>query len=250
MKIKFIAGNWKMNKNAAEAEEFVKELIPLVKNSPHKIVLCVPFTHLKAVAELTAATDIAIGAQNVHWESGGAFTGEISAEMIKESGAQYVIVGHSERRQLFGDTDETVNKRAKAAIAGGLTPIVCIGESLAERANGYTEAVLDKQFKRAFKEFTEEEFGETVIAYEPVWAIGTGRTATAADADETIRYIRKVAADMFGKKATKGICIVYGGSMNEHNAAQLLAMPDIDGGLIGGASLDAAKFAVIAGFKK
>jgi len=246
MKNKLIAGNWKMNKTAAEAAEFVGELIPLVKNAVNKIVLCVPFTALNTVAEAAEGTNIAVGAQNVHWENSGAFTGEISVEMVRECGAQYVIVGHSERRQFFNETDDNVNRRAKAAVDGGLTPVICVGESLAERSDGCAEAVVEKQLKKAYKDFTAEDTGKTVIAYEPVWAIGTGRIATVNDAENMIKYIRKAVCELFGKKAAKEICILYGGSMNEHNAAPLLVLPEINGGLIGGASLNAAAFARIA----
>ena len=245
MKNKLIAGNWKMNLTAVEAEGFVKQLLPLVDGTANKVVLCVPFTDLKAVAALTKGTAVSVGAQNVHWAASGAFTGEISVEMLKEAEAEYAIVGHSERRQYFNETDATVNKRAKAALDGDIAPIVCVGETLDEREGGKTERVLEKQVLEGLKDFTAEQIGKTVIAYEPIWAIGTGKTATAKDANDTVGFVRSVVAKMFGIDAAKGIYILYGGSMNEKNAKELLCMPEIDGGLVGGASLDVSKFAAI-----
>ncbi|MBR1971437.1 MAG: triose-phosphate isomerase, partial [Clostridia bacterium] len=245
MRKPIIAGNWKMNKNQAEARELINELLPLVKDAEAEVAICVPFTNLELAVELTKGTNVKVGAQNVHFAKSGAYTGEISADMLKELGVEYVIIGHSERRQYFGETDETVNLRSKAAIANGLKPIICVGELKEERVSGKTEEVVKTQTIGALKDFDEEMMKSVVIAYEPVWAIGTGLTATNEQANETIGYIRKVVAEILGQKVADEVRIQYGGSMNPTNAKELMAMPEIDGGLIGGASLKAENFSKV-----
>lgn len=245
MKNKFIAGNWKMNKTVAETRQFIRELIPLVAGVKNRVALCVPYTDLAAAVEETKGTNIAVGAQNVHWAESGAFTGEISVAMLKEIGVEYVVIGHSERRQYFGETDETVLKRTLAALGGGLKPIVCVGETLAERESGKTRDVLARQISEGLKDVSAADIGSVVIAYEPVWAIGTGKTATNDEANEAIGFIRSLLAEKYGKDAADGVYIQYGGSMNEKNAKALLSMSEIDGGLIGGASLVPQKFEAI-----
>ena len=245
MRRPIIAGNWKMNKTQAEARELINELLPLVKDAEAEVAICVPFTNLELAVELTKGTNIKVGAQNVHFAKSGAYTGEISADMLKELGVEYVIIGHSERRQYFGETDETVNLRSKAAIANGLKPIICVGELKEERVSGKTEEVVKTQTIGALKDFDEEMMKSVVIAYEPVWAIGTGLTATNEQANETIGYIRKVVAEILGQKVADEVRIQYGGSMNPTNAKELMAMPEIDGGLIGGASLKAENFSKV-----
>ncbi len=245
MRRPIIAGNWKMNKNQAEARELINELLPLVKDAEAEVAICVPFTNLELAVELTKGTNVKVGAQNVHFAKSGAYTGEISADMLKELGVEYVIIGHSERRQYFGETDETVNLRSKAAIANGLKPIICVGELKEERVSGKTEEVVKTQTIGALKDFDEEMMKSVVIAYEPVWAIGTGLTATNEQANETIGYIRKVVAETLGQKVADEVRIQYGGSMNPTNAKELMAMPEIDGGLIGGASLKAENFSKV-----
>lgn len=240
-----IAGNWKMNKTAAGAKELIEALLPAVKDADCGVVICTPYTDLPLAAELTRSSKVEVGAQNVHFEKSGAFTGEISAEMLCELGVGYAVVGHSERRQYFGETDETVNKRAKAAVEAGLTAIVCVGESLAQREQGVTEELVRMQTKIALLGFSAEEMKKVIIAYEPVWAIGTGRTATAEQAEEVCAAIRAVLAELYGQAVADGVTIQYGGSMNAANAAELLGKPNVDGGLIGGASLKAVDFAEI-----
>ncbi len=238
-----IAGNWKMNQNAREAKALVDALKPLVAGiDACEIVVCPPFTSIAAAAEAAKGSNIKVGAQNIHWAESGAFTGEISAAMLKELGVEYVIIGHSERRQFFGETDETVNKRLKAALAAGLKAIVCIGEMLDEREGGKTEKVLDAQINGGFADITPEQMAEIIVAYEPVWAIGTGKTATPEMAEETHAFIRVRLRDMFGEAGDK-VRIQYGGSMKADNAKALVAQRNIDGGLIGGASLKADSFA-------
>lgn len=248
MRKPIIAGNWKMNKTAAEGAALVNALKPLVKDASCDVVVCVPFTDIPAVSAAVKGSNVHLGAQNVHFAEKGAYTGEISAEMLKEFGVEYVIIGHSERRQYFGETDETVNKRMHAALAAGLIPIVCVGESLEERETGKTEAVLSVQIKEGLKGL--EDVSKIVIAYEPVWAIGTGKTATAEQANETIGFIRKTLAETFCPKCAEKVRIQYGGSMNAKNCKELMAMPEIDGGLIGGASLKAEDFSIIVNFDK
>ena len=240
-----IAGNWKMNKTRPEAKALIEELKPLVANASCDVVACVPFTNLETVLDAAKGSNIKVGAQNCHFEKSGAFTGEISADMLKEMGVEYVVIGHSERRQYFGETDVTVNKRTRAALAAGLKVILCVGEMLEDRENGITEELVALQTKIALKDVSKEELKNVIIAYEPVWAIGTGKTATAEQANEVCAVIRNVIAKVYDKTAADAMAIQYGGSMNAKNAAELLAQPDVDGGLIGGASLKAPDFAVI-----
>lgn len=248
MRKPIIAGNWKMNMTPNEAKALVLELIPLVKDAKCEVVVCPPYVSLAAVKPLLEGTNIKLGAQNVHWAEKGAFTGEVSAVMLKEIGAQYAIVGHSERRQYFGETDETVNKRAKAALAAGLVPIVCVGESLLERENGETDALVTGQVNRALEGIEAADVEKLVIAYEPIWAIGTGKTATKEQANETIAVIRAAVGALYGEKTADAVRIQYGGSMNAANASELMSMSEIDGGLIGGASLKAADFSKVVNF--
>ena len=243
-----IAGNWKMNKTAAEGRALVEALKPLVADvcpSKADIVVCPPFTTIAAVVEAVRGSNIKVGAQNVHWAESGAFTGEISAAMLKELGIDYVIIGHSERRQYFGETDATVNSRVKAALAAGLLPIICVGELLEEREGGRTEQVLSAQLEGGLAGLTGEDMRKIVIAYEPIWAIGTGKTATPEMAELTHNFIRCTLNDMFGKEIGEGVRIQYGGSMKAENAGALVAQPNIDGGLIGGAALKAESFAAL-----
>jgi len=248
MRKPIIAGNWKMNNTAADGVKLVTALKDLVKDANCDVVTCVPFIDIPAVSEALKGTNIKLGAQNVHFAEKGAYTGEISADMLKEYGVEYVIIGHSERRQYFGETDETVNKRTLAALNAGLTPIVCVGESLEERETGKTEEVLKVQIQEGLKGI--EDLSAIVIAYEPIWAIGTGKTATAEQANETIGFIRKTCAELFCPKCAEKVRIQYGGSMNAKNCKELMAMPEIDGGLIGGASLKAEDFSIIVNFDK
>ena len=240
-----IAGNWKMNKTPAEAAELIGAIKPLVADASCDVVVGVPFVDLPAALEAVKGTKIGVAAQNCHWEKSGAFTGEISAPMLREMGVGYVILGHSERRTYFGDTDVTVQKRVHAALDNGLTVILCVGEYLEQREQGVTGEVVAMQTKIALGGVSAEELSRVIIAYEPVWAIGTGRTATAAQANEVCAHIRGVLAGLYGETAAKAVTIQYGGSMNAGNAAELLAQPDVDGGLIGGASLKAPDFAAI-----
>ncbi|MCX7819973.1 MAG: triose-phosphate isomerase [Kiritimatiellae bacterium] len=245
MRTPIVAGNWKMHKTAREAAALAAEIRgALAGFAAVECVLCPPFTSLRAVREVIADTPIRLGAQNVHWENSGAFTGEISAAMLVEEGCRYVIVGHSERRQYFGETDDTVNRRARAALAAGLCPIVCVGETLAEREAGQTLSVIERQVRAGLAGLVGADWDRLVIAYEPVWAIGTGRTATAAQAQEVHALIRRLLGDLAGGAASR-VRIQYGGSVKPENAAELFRQPDVDGGLIGGASLQAASFAAI-----
>lgn len=241
-----IAGNWKMNMTPSAARQFIKDLAPNVAGKDKcDIVLCVPYVDIIPAVEAAKGTNIHIGAENVHFEAKGAYTGEVSADMLKETGAEYVIVGHSERRQYFGETDETVNKRAKAALAAGFKTIICLGEVKEQRLAGITDEVVAMQTKLDLADITEEQLANVIIAYEPVWAIGTGLTATPEQADETCGVIRATIAKMYGKAAADKITIQYGGSMNDKNAAELLAKTNVDGGLIGGASLKIDAFTAI-----
>jgi triosephosphate isomerase len=240
-----IAGNWKMNKTRAKTKALIAEMIPLVKDAKCDVVLCVPFTNLETALEATKGTNIQIGAQNCHWAASGAFTAEISAGMLKEMGVPIVIIGHSERRQYFGETDVTVNQRVRAALEAGLTVILCVGELLEQREQGITEEICALQTKIALQGVTKEELKNIIIAYEPVWAIGTGKTATAAQANEVNRLIRDVVMSLYGEVAADSMTIQYGGSMNAQNADELLNEEDVDGGLIGGASHKAGDFASI-----
>ena len=240
-----IAGNWKMNKTPSEAKALLAEIAPLVADAGCEVVACVPYVDLAVAIEATKGTNIKIGAENCHWAESGAFTGEISTGMLKEIGVEYVVLGHSERRQYFGETDETVNKRTKAALAAGLKPIVCVGELLWERECNITEEVVARQIKLDLWDVTEEELKNVVIAYEPVWAIGTGKTATAEQAEEVCAFIRECLKTLYNEAAAEAVTIQYGGSMNDKNADELLQKVNVDGGLIGGASLVADKFAAI-----
>ncbi len=241
-----IAGNWKMNMTPSAASAFIRELAPKVEGKDKcDIVLCVPFVDIATAVEAAKGTNIKIGAQNVHFKESGAYTGEISAAMLKETGVDYVIVGHSERRQYFAETDETVNLRTKAALAAGLTVILCLGELLEARQSGITAEIVSMQTKLDLAGIPAEDLKRVIIAYEPVWAIGTGLTATPEQADEACGIIRSVVADLYGKDVADELIIQYGGSMNEKNAADLLAKENVDGGLIGGASLVTDKFTAI-----
>ena len=243
MRHPFIAGNWKMFKTVHEAVVYVKEFRSLVKDIEDvEIVVAPTFTAVHVCAEAARNTRVGIAAQNLHWEREGAFTGEISGPMIKEAGAEYVIIGHSERRRLFGETDETVNRKLIASVQAQLTPIVCIGETLAEREAGATMSVLDRQIKAGFDAITGEQVGALVIAYEPVWAIGTGRNATAAQAGEAHAHIRKRLRQWFGGDAADHCHVIYGGSVKPDNTKELIGQPDVDGALVGGASLDIKSF--------
>ena len=250
MKRPIIAGNWKMNNTNAGTKALLTELVPLVKDAKCEVVVCVPFTDIDTARKAIRGSNIKLGAQNVHWAPKGAFTGEISAEMLRELKVEYVLIGHSERRQYFGETDETVNARVKAAIDGGLKPIICVGETLEERESGKTAEVVIRQINGAFKDIEKYDLKKIVVAYEPVWAIGTGKTATAQDANDTIAVIRKALRKLYGKTAANAMRIQYGGSMNAKNADELMSMKEIDGGLIGGASLKAADFARVVNYQE
>ena len=242
-----IAGNWKMNKTRPEAKELLEAIKPLVANADGKIevIACVPFTNLETAINTTSGSNVKIGAENVHFEKSGAYTGEISADMLVELGVEYVVIGHSERRQYFAETDETVNLKIKSALANNLKPIVCVGETLQQREEGKTTEIIKNQIKQAFNDLTNEQVRNIIIAYEPIWAIGTGKTATAEDANNVIKSIRKQVEDLYGSDVAENIIIQYGGSVKSANAEDLLNTSDIDGALVGGASLDAEEFAQI-----
>ena len=250
MRKPIIAGNWKMNKTPAEAKELVLALTETVKDAECDVVVCVPATNFAAVKEAAEGTNIKLGAQNVHFAASGAYTGELSADMLKACGVEYVVIGHSERRQYFGETDKTVNLRTKAAVAAGLIPIICVGELKDERESGYTDIIVEYQTLMALHGLTEEEIKNVVVAYEPVWAIGTGLTATDEQANETIGVIRKAVERKYGKAVADALRIQYGGSMNPKNVKGLMAQPEIDGGLIGGASLKAPDFTAVVMYNK
>ncbi|MBR6033363.1 MAG: triose-phosphate isomerase [Clostridia bacterium] len=249
MRRKVIAGNWKMNMLPNEAIEFVQKLEPLVKDTKNEVILCVPYTDLFYTLNMAQGTNIKIGAQNMHYESKGAFTGEVSAEMLKCIGVEYVIIGHSERRAYFAETDETVNKKLKSALKNELKPIVCVGESLEQREKGETKDIITNQTRLALEGLSPEEVEKVIIAYEPIWAIGTGKTATANDAEESIHAIREEISKIYGQDTSDRVIIQYGGSVKSSNSQELFSMPDIDGGLVGGASLDANEFAKIVNFE-
>ena len=241
-----IAGNWKMNMTPSATKAFISELAPMVAGKDGcDIVLCVPFVDIAPAVEAAKGANIKIGAENVHFAKSGAYTGEISADMLNECGAEYVVIGHSERRQYFGETNETVNLRVKAALEGGLKVILCVGELLAEREQGITEEIVSLQTKIALQGVTADELKNVIIAYEPVWAIGTGKTATPEQADEVCGIIRGVIAKLYSAEAAEAFTVQYGGSMNAKNAAELLSKVNVDGGLIGGASLKTADFTTI-----
>ena len=240
-----IAGNWKMNKTRPEAKALIEELKPLVAGADCDVVICVPYTNLETALDATAGSNIKVGAENCHWAKSGAFTGEISADMLAEMGVEYVVIGHSERRQYFGETDKTVNMRVRAALDAGLKVILCVGELLEQREDGITSETVSLQTKIALGGVSADEMKNVIIAYEPVWAIGTGKTATADQANEVNHTIREVIEGLYGKAVADATTVQYGGSMNAANAAELLSKEDVDGGLIGGASLKAADFSVI-----
>jgi triosephosphate isomerase len=245
MRRPIIAGNWKMFKTPTEAEALVRALAPRVAGAAAEVVVCPPFTALDRVRPALDGTNVALGAQNVYWEPQGAFTGEIAPAMLADLGVAYVIVGHSERRQFFGETDESVNRRARAALAAGLKPIVCVGERLEERQAGSTHDVVARQLEWATADLTADRMRASVVAYEPVWAIGTGKVATPAQAQEVHALLRRILVDKFGAEVARDVRIQYGGSVKPDNAAELLAQTDIDGALVGGASLDAESFGAI-----
>lgn len=245
MRKKIIAGNWKMNKTPAETTVLVNEIKEKISDPVCDVVVCTPYTNLANAIAAAEGSVIKVGAENLHFEDKGAFTGEISADMLKEMAVEYVIIGHSERRQYFAETDETVNKKHLKALEKGLLPIVCVGETLTEREQGITEDLMRKQTKIAFLNVTKEDALKSIIAYEPVWAIGTGMTATKEQADEVCGIIRDTIAKLYDNETAEAIRILYGGSMNAKNAKELLEMPNIDGGLIGGASLKAEDFNII-----
>ena len=249
MRTPLLAGNWKMYKTPAETTAFFEKFLPLVANSTHAdILICPPFVDIAAAVAATAGSRVAVGAQNCEYRKEGAYTGEVSPVMLKAAGCQYVIIGHSERRQYYGETDATVLLRTKAALAAGLKPVVCVGEVLAEREAGKTNEVLATQFNGGIAGLSAEEFAQIVIAYEPVWAIGTGKVATPEIAEDAHKVLRGLAAAKFGAAAAERVRILYGGSVKPDNVKGLMAQPDIDGGLVGGASLDATSFAGIVNF--
>lgn len=248
MRRPIIAGNWKMNMTPKEGLKLVEDLIPLVKEAKCEVVVCPPFVDLPAVGEAIKETNISLGAQNIHFETKGAYTGEVSADMLKALNVKYIIIGHSERREYFNETDEMVNKKVKATHANGLIPIMCCGETLAQREAGETDAFVSGQVKAGLSGLSVDEVQKTVIAYEPIWAIGTGKTATKEEADQTISVIRSTVAEMFGQTTAEAVRIQYGGSMNPKNVSELMSMPNIDGGLIGGASLKAEDFSKVVNY--
>lgn len=250
MRKKVIAGNWKMNKLPNEAIGFIEELTPLVKDADSEVVICVPYTDLFYTLLTAQGTNIKIGAQNMHFEEKGAYTGEISAEMLKSIGVEYVIIGHSERREYYNETDETVNKKLKKSLEVGLKPIVCVGEKLEQRENGEARNIVTSQTKLALDGLNPEDVKKVIIAYEPIWAIGTGKTATKEDANDTIKWIREEISKTYGNDVANCVIIQYGGSVKSGNAKDLFTMSDIDGGLVGGASLDAQEFAKIVNYNK
>lgn len=242
MRTPIIAGNWKMFKTAGEAVSFVNEVKGKAEIAGVESVICAPFTALPALAEAVKGTSLKIGAQNMHWEESGAYTGEISGPMLQDLGVHYVIIGHSERRAFFAETDETVNKKVHAAFKYGITPIICVGEKLEEREAGQTKEVCRVQTEAALQGLTAEQAAQAVIAYEPIWAIGTGKSSTAEDANEVISYIRERVAAVFGQETADKIRIQYGGSVKPNNIREFMQQPDIDGALVGGASLEAASY--------
>lgn len=249
MRRKVVAGNWKMNMLPNEAMSFIRQIESEVNNSKAEVILCVPYTDLFYSLLTAQDTKIKIGAQNMHWEEKGAYTGEVSGQMLKSIGVEYVIIGHSERRAYFAETDETVNKKIKSAFANDLKPIVCVGESLEQREAGKTEEVITKQVELALAGLTEEQVKNTIIAYEPIWAIGTGKTATSEDANNSIKAIRKKISEIYGSVA-EDVIIQYGGSVKSTNAKELFETSDIDGALVGGASLKVDEFAKIVNYNK
>lgn len=250
MRRKVIAGNWKMNMLPNEAIEYITALDPLVKDSKNDVIICAPYTDLFYTILTAQGTNIHIGAQNVFYKETGAYTGEVSPKMLKCINVEYVIIGHSERRQYFNETDEIVNLKLKASLNEGLKPIVCVGETLEQREVGETEKVITDQIEKALKDLTPEEVRNTIVAYEPIWAIGTGKTATAEDANTSIKQIRNKIKDLYGESISEEVIILYGGSVKPENAKELFTMSDIDGGLVGGASLKADTFSKIVNYDK
>ena len=248
MRKKVIAGNWKMNMLPNETIKFIEDFAPLVKDTQNEVILCVPYTDLFYALLNVQETNIKIGAQNMHFEGKGAYTGEISAQMLKSINVEYVIIGHSERRQYFNETDETVNKKIKAAFENELKPIVCVGETLEQREAGTTIDIITTQTQKALEGLTDEQVANTIIAYEPIWAIGTGKTATSEDAQKSIKAIRDKIKEIYGQNVSERVIIQYGGSVKSSNAKELFQMPDIDGGLVGGASLKPDEFAKIVNY--
>ncbi len=250
MRRKVIAGNWKMNMLPNEAIEYITALDPLVKDTKNDVIICVPYTDLFYSLLTVQGTNIHVGAQNVFYKETGAYTGEVSPKMLKCINVEYVIIGHSERRQYFAETDETVNLKLKASLNEGLKPIVCVGETLEQREANETEKIITSQVENALKDLTGEEVRNTIIAYEPIWAIGTGKTATAEDANESIKKIRNKIKELYGEEVSEEVIILYGGSVKPENAKELFSMSDIDGGLVGGASLKADTFSKIVNYDK
>lgn len=245
MRRKVIAGNWKMNMLPNEAISFIEQITPLVKDTNNEVILCVPYTDLFYSLLTAQNTNIKIGAQNMHWEEKGAYTGEISGQMLKSIGVEYVIIGHSERRQYFAETDDTVNKKVKAALANELKPIICVGETLEQRENGTAEEVITKQTMLALEGLSKDEMENVILAYEPIWAIGTGKTATSEDANNSIKWVRNKVQELYGEEVADQVIILYGGSVKAENAKELFSTIDIDGGLVGGASLKVDEFSKI-----
>ena len=250
MRRKVIAGNWKMNMLPNEAINFIESLSKLVKDTENEVILCVPYIDIFYSVLNAQETNIKIGAQNMHWEESGAYTGEVSAEMLKSVGVEYVIIGHSERRQYFAETDETVNKKLKKALTVGLKPIVCVGETLEQREQGITMQIITSQTEKALEGLTSNEVEKVIIAYEPIWAIGTGKTATKEDANDAVKQIRNKIANIYGNETAEKVIIQYGGSVKASNAKELFEMSDIDGGLVGGVSLKAEEFSKIVNYNK
>lgn len=244
MRKKVIAGNWKMNKSPKDVEEFMEKFPGLVSDTENEVILCVPFIDLCKAVKLSKGTNVKIGAQNMHFKDSGAYTGEISPKMLNDLNVEYVIIGHSERREYFNETDETVNLKIKAALTHDLKPIVCVGETLEQREAGITKEFVTGQVRNALKEITEDELKKIIIAYEPIWAIGTGKTASKEDANEVCKWIREELRALYGDVADE-IIIQYGGSVKSSNAKDLFEMSDIDGGLVGGASLEPEEFSKI-----
>ena len=250
MRRKVIAGNWKMNMLPNETIEYIDSFSKLVKDTENEVILCVPFTDLFYALMTAQNTNIKIGAQNMHFEEKGAYTGEVSPKMLKAIGVEYVIIGHSERRQYFGENDETVNKKLKAAFENGLKPIVCVGETLKQRESGEAENIITTQTRLALEGLTDTQVKNTIIAYEPIWAIGTGKTATSEDANNSIKAIRNEIGKLYGEEVSNSVIIQYGGSVKSSNAKELFETSDIDGGLVGGASLKPEEFAQIVNYNK
>ncbi len=250
MRNKIIAGNWKMNKLPNEAIEFMMDLPKLIEKCNHEVIVCVPFIDLFYCVNASQDTKIKVGAQNMFWKESGAYTGEVSGEMLKSINVNYVIIGHSERRAYFNETDEDINKKVKAAIKNNITPIVCVGESLEQKEAGKTVEIITTQVEKALEGIEKEDAQKVIIAYEPIWAIGTGKTATAEDANNSIKQIRSKISKLYGEETAEKIHILYGGSVKSSNAKELFETSDIDGALIGGASLNAEEFAKIANYDK